>query len=218
MCPPALLGLGSPVSPGCVELVGAPPSPACPSFSSPVLMCVAPLCSLPAFGREDLAFPFLLERAWLLEEGSFDWHKHVLPLRSPDACSITGCSPLFFISKHVPLLRCCVGVVPGIPDLDQIYCASASCMEGLMHGDSSGAPCKSSSARNCQHVAEGSAFLQLRHRRRFVGIPAAAPGGMCVGLPAGSGSAGLWGCMWRFRGDVEMLLLTIAGFLRETKA
>lgn len=83
MYPTVLLGLGHPVSPGCV---GPPPIPARP-FSS-VLMSIAPLFSLSAFDRENFAFPLLLESTQLLEEGSFNPKGHVWPLLSPSICRI----------------------------------------------------------------------------------------------------------------------------------
>lgn len=97
MCPTPLLGLGLPVSPECVGPVGIPPSPACLSSSSFVRESITSLCSLPAFGRGSVVFRVLLESTWLLEEGSFDLNKHVLPLRSPEACSFH----LLFISMHL---------------------------------------------------------------------------------------------------------------------
>lgn len=134
----------------------------CPSSS--VLTSLAPLCSLPAFGRGSFAFPVLLESAGLLEEGSFHQHKHVLPLRSPDSCRIGGCSHLFFISMHLRHRGWVRGQFaaswPPHGDLDQTLCTSASRMEGLMPGDGSGAPRKSSSVRNHRHRVKGIAFLQ----------------------------------------------------------
>lgn len=170
MCPAALLELGPPVSSGCVGPVGVPPSPACPSSSS-VPMSIAPLCSLPAFGRGALLSLFFWKAlsCWR-SVASTDTSTCCPSKASMPAGSVVALSCFSFPST------CCScdiveerGAVPGVlaphSDLDQIHRTSASWMGGLMHGDSSGAPCKGSSARNRQRRAEGVAFLQRRHTK-----------------------------------------------------
>lgn len=138
MCPTLLLGWASQF----------PQSPACP-FSS-VLMSIAPLFSLSAFGRGNFAFPLLLESTELLEKGSFNPKGHVWPLLSPNICRIGDRSEGSF------------QVLAFLGDLDQPS-THESLDGGWMNGYSSGAPCKSSCVRKHQHRARGFAFLQQRH-------------------------------------------------------